>query len=142
MLGTPYDAHRPDLSGETLDGRNKLVSFEKFHSATQKVTHKSEILAVEASPAAHPYYSIITILRKKKALRVYPAETRLTVYRRSVVSDLDLFFFVAEWNFSKLTNSFGTLVFFIHTYGYCAFAREGFIEFGGQDAENERSEVS
>ena len=60
----------------------------------------------------------------------------------SKISDLDLFFFVAEWNFSKLTNSFGTLVFFIHTYGYCASAGEGFIEFGGQDVENERQEVS
>ena len=51
-------------------------------------------------------------------------------------------FGVAEWNFSKLTNSFGTLVFFIHTYGYCASAGEGFIEFGGQDVEFGPREVS
>ena len=51
-------------------------------------------------------------------------------------------FGVAEWNFSKLSNSFWEVIFFINTYGYCASAREGSIEFGGQDVENERVQVS
>ena len=60
----------------------------------------------------------------------------------SKISDLHITFGVAEWNFTKLTNSFGTLIVFISTYGYCASAGEGFIEFGGQDVENERGQVS
>ena len=75
---------------------------------------------------------------RREALRVSPAETRLTVYRRSLVwkakiSYRCVFFFVAEWNFPKLT--------IIHTYGYCASAGEGFIEFCGQDVENSWREV-
>ena len=51
-------------------------------------------------------------------------------------------FFAAEWIFSRLANLFRPFIFFIHTYGYCASAGEGFIEFGGQDVENEQREVS
>ena len=57
-------------------------------------------------------------------------------------SDLDLFFFVTEWNVSKLTNSFREVILFIHTYGYCASAREGFIQFGRQVVENARGQIS
>ena len=57
-------------------------------------------------------------------------------------SDLNITFGVAEWNFSKLTNSFGTLIVFINTYGYCASAREGFIEFCRQDVEFGRAQLS
>ena len=51
-------------------------------------------------------------------------------------------FGVAEWNFSKLTSLFREVIVFMHTYGYCASACEGFIEFGGQDVEFGRGEVS
>ena len=37
---------------------------------------------------------------------------------------------------------FLTIIFLIHTYGYCASGGEGFIEFGGQDVENGRGQVS
>ena len=84
----------------------------------------------------------LAFVRSTRSFTSLPPETRLTVYRQSLVSDLCKTFCVAEWNFSKLTNSFVTSVFFIHTYVYCAFACEGFIEFGGQDNENERGEVS
>ena len=32
--------------------------------------------------------------------------------------------------------------FFIHTYGSCGSAGEGFIEFGSQDVENEQGQVA
>ena len=67
-----------------------------------------------------------------------PPESSLELLTK--ISDVGLFFFVAELHFSKPTDLFQEVIVFTNTYDYCASAREGFIEFGGQDVENLRSE--
>ena len=76
------------------------------------------------------------------ALRVFPAETRLTVYRRRLVSDLCIIFGVGFRYFSKLSNLFSPYIFFRPSYGRYGSNGISFIEFNGQDVENGRREVT
>ena len=52
--------------GKTLNGENKLLSFENKPNKNRNALHRSEILAVQTSHAAHPYYSISLRRRQEK----------------------------------------------------------------------------